>query len=332
MSNSPMQTLFSRIKPLGVNLSFARRALPSWWDDTIASSEAGLQQAQLYIAKAFNLDIRSFDGPQIKFRQAQRKFKLSSNVTEDAVNVSAHYVTGIARTVLHAVDQQRAVPVKALELRRECLAVGKGVDLDTLLLWCARANIPVMHVDELPGKKMTGLVVRDNDKFAIVLSRKGCQSEMLFWLAHELGHIACGHLNKDGFFADESIGTNVQDVEEKQADAYGVFLLNGADTKYTVKAALRASDLAAAATRYGQTVAVDAGHILLNFGHHNPKFHGLARGALKELGQSSEASSRSVNRTFFNWLPREDVSEDQLEFLSTACSYDANSTAATTFR
>lgn len=51
MSDSAMQTLFSRIKTHGVKPSFVRRALPSWWDDTIASSEAGLQQAQLYIAK-----------------------------------------------------------------------------------------------------------------------------------------------------------------------------------------------------------------------------------------------------------------------------------------
>lgn len=332
MSDSPMQTLLARIKPLGVNPIFVRRALPSWWDDTIASSEAGLQQAQLYIAKAFNLDIRSFDEPQIKFRQAQRKFKLSKTVTEDAVNASAHYATGIARAVLHAVDQQRPVPAGALDLRRECLNVGKVVDLDALLFWCARASIPVMHVDALPGKKMTGLVVRDNDKFAIVLSRKGCQSEMLFWLAHELGHIACGHLKQDGFFADESIDTNLQDAEEKQADAYGVLLLNGADTKYQVTEVQRAPDLATAASSYGQKVNVDAGHILLNFGHHNRQFYPLAKSALKELGQSSEASSQTVNKTFFNWLPLEDVSEDQLEFLSTACSYKANSAAATTFR
>lgn len=324
MSGSPMQALFSRLHSLGVTQSFARRSLPSWWDDSIASSESGLQQAELYISKAFNLDIRSFDSPRIQFRQAQRKFKLSRNVTEEAVNLSAHYATGIARIVLHEIDQQSSIPAKPLNLREECLVPGNGVGLTALLLWCANAKIPVMHVDSLPGKKMTGLVVRENDKFAIILSRKGCQSEMLFWLAHELGHIAHGHLKQDGFFADENIGSNLVDDDEKQADSYGVCLLNGRDTKYSIGRLMRGPALAAAATRCGEDVNVDAGHILLNFGHHNKEFYALAKSALNALGQSSGASSQEVNKVFFNWLPRENLSEDQFDFLQTACSYNAN--------
>lgn len=328
MSGSPMQALFSRLDSLGISPSFARRTLPSWWDDAIASSEAGMQQAQLYLSKAFNLDIRSFDAPQIQFRQAQRKFKLSRNVTEDSVSLSAHYATGIARVALHAIDQQQVVPFVPSALRNDCLTVGKCVDLATLLVWCAKARIPVMHVDALPGKKMTGLVVRESDKFAIVLSRRGCQSELLFWLAHELGHIAHGHLKQDGFFADEKIDGDLEDDDEKQADSYGVCLLNGSDTKYVVPHLVRAPDLAAAAIQTGKNANVDAGHILLNFGHHHQQYIALAKAALKVLGQNSNAASAAVNRSLFNWLPEESLSEDQLDFLHTACSYNANSAAA----
>jgi hypothetical protein len=327
MSGSPMQALFSRLSSLGISPVFARRTLPAWWDDSIASSDSGIQQAQLYISKAFNLDIRSFDAGQIEFRQAQRKFKLSRNVTEESVNLSAHYVTGIARIALQAIDQQSPVPFASLDLRRECLGLGKTVDLAALLMWCANAKIPVMHVHSLPGKKMTGLVVRESGKFAIVLSRKGCQSEMLFWLAHELGHVAYGHLKQDGFFADEKIGGNFEDDDERQADSYAVGLLNGSDTKYTIQHLVRAPDLAAAAVRTGISAHVDAGHILLNFGHHNSKYIALAKAALKELGQSSEAATSAVNGSIFSWLPRDNLSEDQFEFIQTACSYSANSTA-----
>lgn len=327
MSGSPMQALFSRLSSLGISPAFARRTLPAWWDDTIASSEAGIQQAQLYISKAFNLDIRSFDAAQIQFRPSQRRFKLSSNVTEESVNLSAHYATGIARIALQAIDQQNSIALAPLDLRSECLTLGKAVDLPTLLLWCANANIPVLHVDTLPSKKMTGLVVRENGKFAIVLSRKGYQSEMLFWLAHELGHIACGHLKQDGFFADEKIGGNFEDADEKEADAYAVLLLNGSNTKYTIQRLVRASDLASAAVRSGESAKVDAGHILLNFGHHNPKLFALTKAALKVLGQSSNAASFAVNRSLFSWIPHESMSEDQLDLLQTACSYNANSAA-----
>lgn len=328
MSGSQMQALFSRLSPLGINSVFARRALPTWWDDSIASTEAGVQQAQLYIAKAFNLDIRSFDAAQIQFRQAQRKFKLSRNVSEESVNVSAHYATGIARVALQAVGKQSPVPSAPLDLRSNCLLSSNTVDLNALLTWCARANIPVMHVDSLPGKKMTGLVVRESGKFAIVLSRKGCQSEMLFWLAHELGHIACGHLSQDGFFADEKISGNSQDNDERQADSYAVSLINGSDIKYTIQHLVRAVDLAAAAKRTGNDARVDAGHILLNFGHHNPKYIALSKAALKELGQNSAAATNAVNTLLFSWLPSESLSEDQIDLLQTACSFNANSTAS----
>jgi hypothetical protein len=317
-----MQALFSRLSPLGINSVFARRALPTWWDDSIGSSEAGIQQAQLYIAKAFNLDIRSFDAAQIQFRNAQRKFKLSRNVSEDSVNVSAHYATGIARVALQAVEVQGAVPSSPLDLRRCCLLGSKAVDLNALLAWCASANIPVMHVDSLPGKKMTGLVVRESGKFAIVLSRKGCQSEMLFWIAHELGHIACGHLNQDGFFADEKIDGNIDDDDEKQADSYAVSLINGSDTKYSIQYLVRAADLAAAAIRTGERERVDAGHILLNFGHHNPKYIALSKAALKKLGQDSVAALKTVNTLLFSWLPADSLSEDQLDLLRTACTFE----------
>lgn len=327
MSGSPMKALFSRLSSIGISSAFARRTLPTWWDDSIASSEAGIQQAQLYISKAFNLDIRSFDASQIQFRQTQRKFKLSRNVSEASVNVSAHYATGIARIALQSIAKQQPVPSSSMDLRRECLVHGNSVDLTTLLSWCANANIPVMHIDLLPGNKMTGLVVRENDKFAIVLSRKGCQSEMLFWLAHEIGHIASGHLNIDGFVADEKIGGNLEDDDEKQADSYAVRLINGSETKYSIQHLVRAKDLAAAAVRTGENAKVDPGHILLNFGHHNPKYIALSKAALKELGQSSNAASYAVNEKLIGWLQQEDISEDQLDLLQTACSFNAKSTA-----
>ncbi|PUE59353.1 hypothetical protein B9Z44_07090 [Limnohabitans curvus] len=323
MPDSKMQSLYSQLHSLGVSTFFARKAFPSWWEDSIASTDSGLQQAQIYLSKAFNLDIRSFDEKRIEFRQTQRKFKLSRNVSEKEVSLSAHYATGIARVVLFSIENQTPVPQEPLELRSECLTNGDSVNLTTLLQWCSAANIPVMHVDDLPGKKMTGLVVRESGKYAIILSRKGCQSEMLFWLAHELGHIACGHLNQDGFFADEKIGNNAEDDDEKQADKYGVLLLNGAEKKYTVKSLMPAKQLAVAATSMGESSQVDPGHILLNFGHHSNQFK-LAKAALNELHQTSEAAIKEVNGTFFNWFTEGPISEDQLEIIQKACSYQPN--------
>ena len=49
----------------------------------------------------------------------------------------------------------------------------------------------------------------------------------LFILAHELGHIALGHIEEDGVLIDESMDHNVQDQEEADANAFAIELLTG---------------------------------------------------------------------------------------------------------
>jgi Zn-dependent peptidase ImmA (M78 family) len=92
---------------------------------------------------------------------------------------------------------QATVPKDPIASRVAILKKHPCVSLSALLSWCADAYIPVLHIHKLPGKKMTGLVVREDGRFAIVLSRKGTPAELLFHLAHELGHIARGHLSEN---------------------------------------------------------------------------------------------------------------------------------------
>ncbi len=322
-SISPLDSLMQRLDAAGIPASFARKSLPNWWDDEIAQNPAGLQQAQMFFARAFHLDLASLAMPRgaIAFRESQRKFKLSSNVAESDVSVSAYFANAIANLALAGfAPVQKKVPKDPVALRAEILAKHECVSLNSLLSWCAGAGIPVLHIDKLPGKKMTGLVVREGERFAIVLSRKGTPAHLLFHLAHELGHIANGHLTGNGFVVDEKIGrANTADADEKEADAYAIRLINGKEVSYRpgAQTVIRSGlGLYKAALAKANQERIDVGHIILNFGN-SQQTHALATMALKSIPGESDGI-KVVNQAFFKALDAEKLSEDQLELLKKA--------------
>lgn len=325
-SNNPIHSLLSRIASVGVPAVFARKALPVWWDDEVALSKSGLQQAQLYFARAFHIDLASLaqsHGP-VNFQETQRKFKLSRNVAESDVSVSAHFATAMGNLALAGFRaDQCEVPKDPVELRTAILKTHNCVSLSALLAWCAQANIPVLHIDKLPGKKMTGLVVREHLRFAIVLSKKGTPAHLLFHLAHELGHIANGHLKGNGFVADEKIcGADVGDADEKEADAYAIRLLNGREVSYRPGTVIRSgAALYKAALLKATQEKIDVGHIILNFGN-SQQNHALAAVALKSTPGEADGI-KLVNAAFFQALDSDKLSEDQFELLKSATSYKA---------
>jgi len=322
--NNPMRGLLKKLGEAGISASFAKRMLPSWWDDEVANDPAGLQQAHLYLARAFNVDLRSLaePGSAPRFRANARKYKLSKNVTEAHVSASANYATGIARIALAAFPaEQEVVSDDPAVLRDAILKSHECVNLDSLLKWCRDAHIPVLYIDDVPGKKMTGLVVRDRSRYAIVLSKKGHPSHLLFHLAHEIAHIGKGHLPEDGFVADEKIDSESLDKDEKEADRYAVCLLNGSNARYAAsggRANLNAEQLYNAAVKRGKEIRVDPGHIIANYGFNQDRFP-VANLALKHLGGPSQGGA-VVNNFFFSSIDYDLISDDQLELLKAATS------------
>jgi hypothetical protein len=318
---NPIQNLFARLSQVGIAASFARKTLPSWWSDDIATIPSGLQQAQMYLSRAFNISLASLADPKapVSFLETERKFKLNGLVHPADVFVSAHYATAVAKMALRGFKAgQDTVPQDALALREQILRSADCVNLPSLLAWCAQTGIPVLYVHKLPGKKMTGMVVRDADRFAVVLSRQGTPSHLLFHLAHELGHIGHGHLKGNGFVVDEKIGdADRGDADEKEADAYAIRLINGKSVSYSAAGALRSgATLYRAASALSQKERIDVGHIILNYGN-TQKAHALATQALKHIAGEPDGGTL-VNTHFWQSFDTEAVSEDQLEFLQTA--------------
>lgn len=310
----------------GITTTFARKVLPEWWDIAVASTPSGLQQTHMYLARGLNLDLTSLVSPAepLKFLGAQRKFKLNKNVEEQDVSISAHYATAIAKIALKACRAtQMSVPNDPVELRSSILQNHKCVSLEALLAWCNKASIPVLHIDKLPGKKMTGLVVREGNKFAIVLSKKATPSHHVFHLAHELGHIARGHLSGDGFVADQNIGgPDNGDADEKEADAYAIRLLNGRSVEYRASFSIKSGKaLYSAALVKAEQEKIDVGHIILNYGFAQNAMP-IAAMALRYIPGESDGA-KVINQAFFKTLDSSLLSEDQLNLLQTATNFTA---------
>lgn len=326
-TNTPMRGLLRKLGAAGIPASFAKRMLPSWWEDEVASDPAGLQQAQIYLSRAFNVDLRSLaeEGEKPRFRANARKYKLSRNVTEDQVSASANYATGVARVALAAFPgEQKSVSADPAILRDIILRSHECVSLDALLEWCRDARIPVLHINDVPGKKMTGLVVRDKGRYAIVLSKRAHPAHLLFHLAHEIGHVGKGHLREDGFVADEKIDSGSVDVDEKEADKYAVCLLNGSNVRYRAgdgRANLNAEQLHIAAITKGKSTRVDPGHIIANYGFNQDRFP-VANLALKRLDEPSHGGT-VINEFFFSSINSDLISDDQLELLKAATDIQA---------
>jgi hypothetical protein len=319
-----LHRLYERLGQVGISSQFARRALPSWWDDSIASVPSGVQQAALLFSRAFNIDVGSLAEDRVRFRAVEHKFKLNKDVSPQEVSASAHFATAIARLVLSASPaHSEPMPIDAGAIRADILGRFDSVGLDGLLDFCRRFSVPVIHIKSFPGKKMTGLAIRIADRYAVILGHSKHPAYMLFNLAHELGHIVSGHLQRDGFVADEKIGrTETGDADEKQANAFASVLLNGKALQYKSATGrfLTASTLKDAALKKSREIKVDAGHIVLNYAHSaggSGASYATANAALKLLPIESRGEV-IVDRSLTTSIDWDLLSEDQMELIQVA--------------
>jgi hypothetical protein len=213
-------------------------------------------------------------------------------------------------------SQFNGLPKSALDVRLAILDRGAlWVGLPELLDYCWSIGIPVVFLARFPNgaKKMQGLSAMHQGRPVIVLSRKAAHAAwLLFVLAHELGHIACGHLSEDGVLLDQDVDKNERDVEEDQANAFAIELLTG-EPEFRVFTSGRwpnAKDLARIARQLGTKHRIDPGHVVLKYAHTmGSGFWPVANAALKLLESKADAPAliRDTLAGNLDWasLPRD---------------------------
>ena len=234
-TTNPMLNLYRRLQAVGLTRAYIRKIiLPEWWDDQAADNPAGYAEALAYLSRHLGLDLASLlepDRPVVFRNFGVCKFKKSQTATEDELALARAMATRAAQLVSIAVTEPpQPLPESARQIRSEILGRGEpAVRLGNLIDYCWSLGVPVIHMSTSPkSKRPDGLSARVKGRPVIVLCKNDNFSAwLLFILAHELGHIALGHVEDDGLLIDESIKNNVVDKEETEANAFAIELLNG---------------------------------------------------------------------------------------------------------
>lgn len=316
-----MTPLYAKLQQRGLTRTFIKGVLPEWWDDSVASTASGYQEAGMLLAKLFNIrpsSLLSADS-QPEFRFGARRFKRQQNTDVADLDIACSLAMTAAKIAVSAMPNCFVRPAQALELRRAILSDPdqRWIDFATLVEYCWQIGIPVLHLTHLPSgaKKMDGLAISIGSRPTIVLTNKRQHGFLLFHLAHELGHIAEGHVDEDGSWAidTEIDGAGDQD-DEIAANNYGFSLLTGESSFRGLPecpTGLRAGNkLAIEALTLGSSRRIDPMHIALvtAFRHNNFQAGGSA---VKLLAKNRPSDIDVCNATLDRHLNWDCLADDE---------------------
>jgi len=324
----PFADVLRRAREAGYKKAFVENVvLPEWWEHQIAANPAGREEGIGYLALRLGLSPASLrEGERAThIPLGEAKYKTREGVTtsdlEPAKAVAAwalRLACGAMPVPLHAVPD-------APTLRAHLLSAGAPwVDFPRLLDACWAQGIPVLPIEDPGGgKKMDGMAARFGGRFGVALcGRYRSPSRQAFILAHELGHVACGHLPADGVLVvDEGIAEralggadgNVRDeIEEPEANGYARDLLMPEFTIY-LHPGYSAHKLASWAKEKAPALHIAPGVMVNNYGHVHKKW-GVAGAALSDVegGHNALALMRQALEERLDW---DRLSDDEADYL-----------------
>ena len=331
---------YGLLKEQGFPRSFVEKLLPEWWDNALLSTSAGSLQFAMILKQRLGLDV-SFvpDGEiEIKSRPGPRRFKHRTDTQVAELQVAANLGLALAQLGAFATAvPYRPLPTDPIKLAE--LITGSDdrhfVDLDGLLSTLWAHGIPVMFLNELPRgcKRLTGMATRIGERPVIVLGLKHQQrSRQLFVLAHELGHVQCGHIAEGSMLIDEDLSsvsdaiatpTVSLDDEERQADACALTLLRrGASARAVALGEHHTpSTLAAEAFTRGMELGIDPGHLILSYAQENAQW-ALASQAIDYYPDSSGAMG-VIRDAFLRHADVSRLSDENRAYLLSAQGFDS---------
>lgn len=271
-----LKNFFDRLKKLDsklVTTKSKKQLLPDWWTTSLNKSPSAVQQAIVSMSRMLNLELTTVLDPlqELKLRNVTCQYKKSKGTEVNDLAVATSIIHGLAMTAAAAMTKDYHPLPSALELRNKILGNAEPwVSFETLINICWDYGIPVLHIPALPSSKKMDAVVVDVDGRPVIAltSNKAQSSWLLFHLAHEVGHIAKGHLKRGETLIDEKFNEQEQggDLQEIEADEYALELLTGdSEKQYYSRGHMTAENLAQQVKNISKEQNVDPGHIVLNW-------------------------------------------------------------------
>jgi len=322
-------SLKGQLKEAGLSEQAIDAAWPSWWSDEAESSPSACAELRFTVARSLGLSAKSLLGERVEFVWPDKaKFKnLDAAVDETERSALNSFGVSVARLLIHSTQPGRGlVGVPASDLREALLATGE-VDIVGLLSACWSTGIPVayLRVSPIRKKAMHAMVVGQGGRHAILLSRASkYPAPVAFYLAHEIGHIALGHVPTDNMIVDvgEPVGPNGDD-EEEQANRYALELLMG-DPDPAIEInfeGFNSNELADVVLRAGPEYGIEPGTLALAVAKQRGAWP-VAMAAMRRIYPNPGDMALEVNKAARAGLDLKKVGRGGSEFLQNIIGMD----------
>lgn len=280
MTEESAGELRRRLRGLGLTDTAISAAWPLWWSEDAEASASARAELRFGIARRLGLDPHSLlqdrEEPRFLWREEARFKQLSGESERERAGITS-FGRAIASILVRASPALGGNLAAASNLRESVLASGRPfVTLADLLSLSWALAVPVVHlrIFPWPQKRMAAMTVRVGGRSTVLLGKDSVYpAAIAFYLAHELGHIALGHVEADRQiidFEDEEPAAEREDDEEREADAFALELLTG-EPEPTVLATgpgwAHGRALAHAALESAQGLRIEPGTLALCFGH-----------------------------------------------------------------
>lgn len=281
--------LYKTVAQLGLKPGQVRQLLPEWWDPQIEKNPSGVSELAMLLGRRLSLDVTALMNGQLspKGATASVVFKHRAGMVPSALAASSAIASSLAQAVLAALPTQYIkLPHNASDLRKVATNDNHHhFGFDTLLKLCWDHGIPVIPLPNLPVgiRKMDGAALQIGERPAIVIAKKKSSRAWLsFILAHEIGHIALGHLKPGSTIVDISLqegatyATDDQsDKQEAAADAFALAAMGGEAVESEVgkwAKQMAPVELAVKARAAANVYRIEPGHFILRHAFTNRRW------------------------------------------------------------
>jgi hypothetical protein len=319
------KTLYKTVALLGLKPSQVRRLLPDWWDPEVEKDPSGVSELAMLLGRRLSLDVDALMNGQLSPRGAMASvaFKHRAGLEPYALAAASAIAASLAQTVLAALpDGYSKLPSRADDLREAATEGGQHLlGFDTLLTLCWDHGIPVIPLPNLPVgvRKMDGAALQIGERPVIVIAKKKSSRAWLsFILAHEIGHIALGHLKPGSTIVDISLqegatyATDDQnDKQEAEANAFALKAMGGNAVESEVgkwPEHMAPVDLAVHAREAARVYKIEPGHFILRHAFINRRWPDAVAG-LRFLSEDFNPEEALLGH-FAQRLDMDTVSDD----------------------
>lgn len=317
-----------RLRTIGLSDPAITAAWPAWWSEAADASVSAQTELRFSLARKLGLDPHSLleddEAPRFIWRdEARFKHLKDEGLLERSAITS--FGNALSRYLFQAAP---AIPLisnwSAIGLRNAILANQPYVRLVDLLSASWSLGIPVIHLQIFPcsRKRMSAMTVRIGNRSAIMVGKDSMYPpHIAFYLAHELAHIALGHLSQKPIVVDlESENTTSLDVDQEEIDAdrFALELLTGTSQPAVLSQnrSYNARELARVALSSAHSLHIEPGTLALCFGFSTNDWP-TAIAAMPMIYETAKPVWAEINKVALDQLDLNVIPEDARSYLKT---------------